>query len=94
MSWGILSQTGYGRNVENNKCVVCGKTITMSYDICADCATLYGPTYSDFPPWLLFLLREAQRERRRISRGYYDREVPLEDLEDYPYIDDKDKDRF
>jgi len=77
--------------LNNPSCVVCGKQITYSYDICYPCAKRYGGAYSDFPEWLKYLLRESQKERRRRSRGYYDREVPMDGER---HIEEWDKDRF
>ena len=79
-----------------NRCVTCHKIIAFRFSLCHKCGLLYGQDSGDWPPWLAFLVRENERMRKRHERNP-NRETPFSDnpdIENIPYIDDKDKDRF
>jgi DNA-directed RNA polymerase specialized sigma24 family protein len=43
----------------------CGKYITWSFAICADCEEVYGRSARDWPEWLRYSWNQEQRARRR-----------------------------
>lgn len=79
-------------SMDNPACVVCGKQITMSYWVCADCAAHYGGSYKKYPEWLRDLIRMERRERYRSARDE-ENEAPLDDAHAY-YVEEWDEDRF
>ena len=52
------------------ECVICGKRITWSFWVCADCESDYdlvGVRYAEWPEWLRFLVSDEKRLRDRAS---------------------------
>ncbi len=46
----------------------CGKVITYTFAICANCECKYGKSPNTWPQWLAFLWRDEQRLRRQHKR--------------------------
>ena len=47
--------------MQKRRCV-CGAEIPWKHSLCADCLRQYGRDRKDWPEWLLYLVREIQRE--------------------------------
>ena len=65
--------------MRGRECVVCGARVRWQKELCADCEADYQQPY---PAWLVFLIRDGQRERKRIERNRVV-EVPYSDLFEY-----------
>ena len=66
-----------------NKCVCCGKTVGISFYICASCEKEYeiaGKPKSEWPKWLLFLVQDSDKENKKEIRGIDEFETTFSDL--------------
>lgn len=50
------------------ECVVCHQPLTYRFVLCAACEKIYGKKRKGWPDWLLFLVREAEKDRKRYER--------------------------
>ena len=48
-----------------SECVICHKPITYNFSFCQAHEEIYGPNRKAWPKWLLFLVRETEKERKR-----------------------------
>jgi hypothetical protein len=64
--------------------------------MCNACMKEHGYKQADRPEWLKYLVREEAKERMRLYRGYYDREISLEEVDndEFWYVEYWDEDRF
>lgn len=44
-------------------CVVCGRNVTWSFYLCADCEEEWGRRKADRPKWLTYLINEERMRR-------------------------------
>ena len=78
------------------KCVVCQKAITVSYFVCANCAAEYGFKYGKYPKWLRFLIKNEHNMRYSDERQdkLYDMIDNALNGKEPSYVDPHDEDRF
>lgn len=80
-----MSHSLYDRDMRG-ECLVCKKTITYPFALCADCISEYGYYVENWPDWLRFLWRDKQRSRRDTLKAK-EHEFSLEN-----YLEEKDGD--
>lgn len=75
-----------------HRCLWCGKPITWTFALCANCEKIYGNKYTEWPQWLKFLWSDIQKTRRLYKKVKMT-EVSIE-LIDRDSIDDSGTDSY
>ena len=56
----------------------CGSTIRLRDSVCKDCREKYGNKSSEWPDWMLYLVKQEQREIDRQRLHDFDRFIPID----------------
>ncbi len=59
-----------------SECVICHQPITHNFSLCRTHEATYGHNRKEWPQWLLFLVRETEKERKREKQRHrYEEEI-------------------